>query len=242
MDPMNRTLAGSAPMDLGLRDFMLGTYRWMAVAMGVSGVTAYFVGSALQTNVALQQLLLGNIIVSIAFLGMVMFGFSFFAKRLATMSKGALVTALMVFAAFLGVIASPVAILYPAAEIAKVFFMAVAMFAGLSLFGYSTNSNLGTVGRYAAAGFLAFIGVSLLSYFVPALRPTGVGGIIMNLIGLALVSVITAWETQSLKQNYYAVAGRPGMAEKLSVFGAASLLLAFYNIFMFLLQLFASRD
>ena len=229
-------------MDQGLRAFMLGTYRWMAVAMGVSGVSAYLVGQQLATNPGLQRLLLGNIVVSIAFIGIVMFGFSFFAKRLATMSKGALVIALMVFAAFLGVIASPVALLYPAAEVAKVFFMAVAMFGGLSLFGYSTNSNLGTIGRYAVIGFMAFVGVSILSYFIPALRPTGVGGIIMNVIGLALVSVITAWETQSLKRNYYAVAGVPGMAEKYSVFGAASLLLAFYNIFMFLLQLFASRD
>ena len=242
MDPLNRTLGSRAEMDLGLRDYMLGTYRWMAMAMGVTGVTAYTVGGMLKTNVALQQILVSNALMGLLFIGIVMFGFNFFAKRLATMSKGALVTALFVFAAFLGVFASPVAIFYPAAELAKVFFMAVAMFGALSLFGYSTNSNLGTIGRYAVAGFFAFVVISLLGAFIPALRPSGVAGIIMNVIGLGLVAVITAWETQQLKQNYYRVAGVPGMAEKLSIFGAASLLLAFYNIFILLLQLFASRD
>ena len=242
MNQYNPNVAARPNMDAGLRDYMLGTYRWMAAAMAVTGTVAYFTSQFIATNPSAQAFLIGNAVVSLVFIGVVMFGFAAIGKRLPTMSLGSMVTALFGFAALLGVIASPIALFYDPVSIAKVFFMAVAMFGGLSLFGYSTNSNLGTGGRYAAMGFLAFVGIQLLGLVFPALRPTGAGETIFLVVGLGLVAVITAWETQQLKQNYYAVAGMPGMAQKLSVFGAASLLLAFYNIFILLLQLFGNRE
>jgi len=50
--------------------------------------------------------------------------------------------------------------------------------------------------------------------------------------------VITAWETQHLKRVYYAYANDASMQGKMQAFGAASLLLAFINMFQILMSLF----
>ena len=50
--------------------------------------------------------------------------------------------------------------------------------------------------------------------------------------------MIVAWETQMLKNTYYGSVNNPAMMDKLSLFGAASLLLAFVNMFQILLSLF----
>ena len=242
MNQFNNQVASRPEMDLGLRSFMLGTYRWMAMAMGVTAVVAYFVSNFIATSAAARQFLFGNAIVSLAFLGIVMFGFSAVGRKLATMSIGGVLIALFGFAAFLGVIAAPIALVFDPVSITKVFLMAVAMFGGLSLFGYSTNSDLSGVARIAGMAFLAFVAISFLGMFFPALRPSGTGEILFLVVGLGAISVLTASQTQDLKRMYYQVAGHGEMAQKMSAFGAASLLLAFYNIFVILLQLFGNRN
>ena len=116
--------------------------------------------------------------------------------------------------------------------------MTVAMFGALSLFGYSTGRDLGTFVKYAFAAFLGYVAISLLGAFFPALRPTGPLDIIINVVALGAIAMITAWETQMLKRVYYGSAGNAAMMKKMSAYGAASLLLAFVNMFQILLSLF----
>ena len=229
----NRTVGVSSETDLGLKSFMLGTYRYMAMAMAVTAAVAYFGGPYFAQLGILNSpfALLGSVIAIPLLFGTV-------GAKLPTMSKGGMMTFLFGFAAFLGVFMSAVAAFVPAMIIAKIFFMTVAMFAALSLFGYTTNRNLGTFVKYAFAAFLAYVGISLLGAFFPALRPTGPLDIIINVVALGAIAMITAWETQMLKRTYYGSAGNPAMMDKLSAYGAASLLLAFVNMFNILLSLF----
>ena len=116
--------------------------------------------------------------------------------------------------------------------------MTVAMFAGLSLFGYTTGRNLGTFVKYAFIAFAAYVAISVLGAFFPALQPTGPLDTVINLVALGAIAMIVAWETQMLKNTYYGSVNNPAMMDKLSLFGAASLLLAFVNMFQILLSLF----
>ena len=74
--------------------------------------------------------------------------------------------------------------------------------------------------------------------FFPAMAPTGPLDTVITGIALLAISVMVAWETQFLKQTYYGSVGNPAMMNKLSAFGAASLLLSFVNMFQLLLSLF----
>ena len=229
----NHTVGVSGETDLGLKSFMLGTYRYMAMAMAVTAAVAYFGGPYFaQLGILNSPFALLGFVIAIPLL------FGTVGAKLPTMSKGGMMAFLFGFAAFLGVFMSAIAAFVPAMIIAKIFFMTVAMFAALSLFGYTTNRNLGTFVKYAFAAFLAYVGISLLGAFFPALRPTGPLDIIINVVALGAIAMITAWETQMLKRTYYGSAGNPAMMDKLSAYGAASLLLAFVNMFNILLSLF----
>lgn len=240
MNDFNRAVGASDEMDLGLRSFMLGTYRYMAMAMMVTAAVAYFGGQYIQSNpqamglLSSPFLLLGFVIAIPVLFGAV-------GSKIQTMSLGGVLTFLFGFAAFLGIFMSAVSAFVPGVIIAKIFFMTVAMFGALSLFGYSTGRNLGTFVKYAFAAFIGYVAINLLGAFFPALRPTGPMDIIINVIALGAIAMITAWETQMLKRTYYGVAGNPAMASKMSAFGAASLLLSFVNMFQILLSLFG-RD
>jgi len=235
----NQSVGASAETDLGLKSFMLGTYRYMAMAMAVTAGVAFLVGQAILANPALIGFIY-NPIVAIASIGIIMFGFGAVGKKLPSMSLGGVLTFLFGFAAFMGVLMSAYASLYNPMIVAKIFFMTVAMFAGLSLFGYTTGFNLSSIIKYAAAAFMGYILIAVVGMFVPALSVTSGGtlGIVINVIALAAIAVITAWETQMLKRVYYGSAGNPAMMKKLSAFGAASLLLAFINMFQILMSLF----
>lgn len=235
----NRSVGVSGETDLGLKSFMLGTYRYMAMAMAVTAAVAFLVGQAIIANPALIGFIY-NPIVAIASIGIIMFGFGAVGKKLPSMSLGGVLTFLFGFAAFMGVLMSAYASLYNPMIVAKIFFMTVAMFAGLSLFGYTTGFNLSSIIKYAAAAFMGYILIAVVGMFVPALSVTAGGtfGIVINVIALAAIAVITAWETQMLKRIYYGSVGNPAMMKKLSAFGAASLLLAFINMFQILMSLF----
>lgn len=239
MNDYNNPVSQGAETDLGLRSFMLGTYRYMAMAMAVTAGVAFFVGQAIIANPNILGLVY-NPVVAIASFLIIVFGFGAVGRKLPSMSMGGVLAFLFGFAAFMGVLMSAYAALYNPMIVAKIFFMTVAMFGALSLFGYTTGFNLNAIIKYAAAAFLGFIIIGFVGMFVPALSITGGGtfAIVMNVIALAAIAAITAWETQTLKRIYYGSVGNPEMMNKLSAFGAASLLLAFINMFSILMNLF----
>jgi FtsH-binding integral membrane protein len=233
----NRSVGVSAETDLGLKSFMLGTYRYMAMAMAVTAGMAYLTGQYLIANPSAMKILY-NPIMSLVVIGVIMVGFGIVGKKLPSMSLGGVLTFLFGFAAFMGVIMSGIGMMYSPVIIAKIFFMTVAMFAGLSLFGYTTGFNLGSIIKYAIIAFMAYIAINVLGMFVPALAPTGMMDMVITAVALVAISIIIAWETQMLKRIYYGSVGNPAMMKKLSAFGAASLLLSFINLFQILLSLF----
>lgn len=237
MNDFNSSVGSNVNTDLGLRNFMLGTYRYMAMAMLVTAGVAYFMGQAIIANPQLLGLVY-NPVSAIVTLLIIVFGFGAVGRKLPSMSLGGVQAFLFGFAAFMGVFMSAYAALYDPMIVAKIFFMTVAMFGALSMFGYTTKFDLGAIIKYAIAVFIGFIAINLLGMFIPAFRPTGTMDIVINVFALGAIAVITAWETQMLKRIYYGSAGNEVMMRKLSAFGAASLLLAFINLFQILMSLF----
>ena len=241
MNQFNQNTVGNAAQtDAGLRTFMLGTYRYMAMAMAVTATVAFFTGQAMVENPELMALVY-NPFTAIISIVVIMFGFGAVGRKLPSMSKGGVLAFLFGFAAFMGVLMSAYATgFYNPYIVAKIFFMTVAMFGALSMFGYTTGFNLNAIIKYAAAAFIGYVAIGVVGMFIPQLSVTAGGSmaIIINLIGLAAIAVITAWETQTLKRVYYSMAGNAQMLGKMSAYGAASLLLAFINMFQILMSLF----
>ena len=233
----------TAPTDVGLASFLKGTYRYMAMAMGVTAVVAFFTGQAVEAG-TVPASLIWNPVTAIGSLLVIIFGFGMVGRKLPSMSKGGVLAFLFGFSAFMGVLMSAYATAaYDPTIVAKIFFMTVAMFGALSMFGYTTKFNLGGIVKYAFAAFFGVIAISIIGMFVPALSifAGGTFGTILSIVGLVAVSVIAAWETQHLKRVYYAYVNDASMQGKMQAFGAASLLLTFINMFSFLMNLFGGE-
>lgn len=242
---MNTSVTHQGEMDLGLRSFMLGTYKYMIMAMAVSGMVAFLVAKFLLLDAngmptSFAYAITKPSIALMLTLGIV-FGFGAVGSKLNSMSLNGVRIFLFGFAAVMGVWLSLIAAFKDPMISARIFFMAAAMFGGVSLIGYTTKKNLSGLATFAA---MAFIGVIVLMFanaffFKAAAGSTFVLG--LNAVGLLAVAALTAWETQALKRTYHATVGDPTMAEKYSVYGAAGLLLSFINMFSMLMSLFG-RD
>ena len=105
----NRTVGVSGETDLGLKSFMLGTYRYMAMAMAVTAAVAYFGGPYFaQLGILNSPFALLGFVIAIPLL------FGTVGAKLPTMSKGGMMAFLFGFAAFLGVFMSAIAAFVPA--------------------------------------------------------------------------------------------------------------------------------
>ncbi len=241
----NNSVTQGGEMDLGLRNFMLGTYKYMVAAMAVSTLTAYLFGTYVLLTPAGNLSNIGHMINSPgAAIGLVIgivVLFGAVGRKLPSMSIGSVKIFLFGFAAIMGVWLSSIAVMVDPMISVKIFFMAAVAFLGVSLVGYTIKKDLGGIAKFAIMVFVGFVAINILGMFIPALAMAGTAGFIFNLIGLVAICAITAWETQSLKRIYYGTVDNPEMAEKMSAYGAASLLLSFINIFSILMSMFGSE-
>ncbi len=248
MNQFNSPAMG-ASTDLGLRSFMMGTYRYMVLAMIVSMAVAWAFGNFVLLNVPFEPASglssIGRTLNSgVAAIGLtigIMVTFGAVGAKLPSMSLGAVKTFLFGFAAVMGIWLSSIAVFVNPMISAKIFFMAASAFAGVSLIGYVTKKDLSTVVKFFVMAFMGYVAFRILGMFFPSMRPTGMMDHVVSVIGLVAICGITAWETQHLKRVYHATVGDPAMAEKYSAFGAASLLLSFINIFSILMNLFGGE-
>ena len=238
----NNSVAHGTDVDLGLRSFMLGTYKYMVAAMAVAGLVAYFFGMNVLRTPEGGMSDIGRMLYSPgAALGMtigIVVLFGAVGAKLHSMSIGAVKVFLFGFAALMGVWLSAIAAFVDPMISVRIFFMAAVAFLGVSLIGYTTKKDLGGIAKFAFMVFFGFIAINLLGMFIPAFKMVGPMDMVFNLIGLIAICAITAWETQSLKRIYYSTAGDVATAEKYSAYGAASLLLSFINIFSILMSMF----
>ena len=86
MNQFNQNTVGNAAQtDAGLRTFMLGTYRYMAMAMAVTATVAFFTGQAMVENPELMALVY-NPFTAIISIVVIMFGFGAVGRKLPSMS------------------------------------------------------------------------------------------------------------------------------------------------------------
>jgi FtsH-binding integral membrane protein len=230
----NRSAASGvqARYDEGLRRHMLGIYRNMGIGLAITGLVALGVAS----TPALVALIFGTPLKWVAIFAPLAFVF-FFQFRIDRMTTAGALTAFYAFAAVMGVSMASIFLVFTNASIATAFFAAAGMFAGLSLWGYTTGRNLTGFGPFLMMGLLAVIGVSIVNIFIGS----SMLQMLLSIVGVGVFAGLTAWDTQRLKSEYLVYAGTQA-TEKLAVMGALSLYLNFINMFQLLLSLFGQRE
>jgi hypothetical protein len=265
--PAAMTPSETAVIDAGLRAHMLRIYNYMSVGLALTGLSAigiYFL--SVSSNVADASYLVraGRVIpipagvaVQSSDILLTGFGYAVFVSPLKwaiILAPLALVFALSftvqrmrpataqllfwLYSVLVGLSLASIFLLYTHTSIARVFFITAAAFGGLSLWGYTTRRDLGGLGAFAAMGLIGVIVASLINL---AFASTALQWAI-SIVGVAVFSGLTAWDTQRLKSEYLYGAMSGEAAERSAILGALALYLDFINLFTLLLQLFGQRD
>ena len=125
---LNRTDAQSQPIDAGLRRHMQSVYNRMVAGVLITGITAWLVSN----SPALLSLFLGGpqaYIIMFAPLAVVWFGF-----RPERMNNNQLMLAFGGICVLYGISFATIFLAFTGESIARAFFMATALYAGLSIF------------------------------------------------------------------------------------------------------------
>ena len=236
--------ADRVDIDEGLRAYMLRVYNYMTTGLLITGLIAYFFGKASVVTNDIGKIIeltsVGNLlfnsplqwIVMLAPLGMV-FYLSF---RINKMSLSAAQLTFWLFATLMGLSLASIFIVYTGASIARVFFICSATFAAMSLYGYTTKRDLTAIGGFLIMGLFGIIIASIVNIFMqsPAMY------FAISIIGVLIFVGLTAYDTQKIKNMYYAADSETQSGKK-AIMGALTLYLDFINLFIMLLRLFGQR-
>ena len=135
-----------------------------------------------------------------------------------------------------GISFSAIALAFTGESIARAFFIAVAMFAGLSVFGYTSKRNLDGLGSFAIMGVWGVFILAIINLFVGS-------SLLQNVIcGVSIIAFagVTAWQTQAMKQMYSASYGAENNSRS-AWFSALNLYIAFIALFQNILHLLNNR-
>jgi FtsH-binding integral membrane protein len=218
--------------DDGLRRHMIGIYRTMALGLFVTAAIAFAVAS----TPALVSAIFGTPLKWLAMFAPLAF-VPFFSFRIERMTTASARAAFFAFAAVMGVSMASIFLVFTGASIAQMFLVAATMFAGVSLWGYTTGHDLSRWSTYLMMGLIGVVAVSLINLFVGSTMIQT----ILSLVGIVVFMGLTAWDTQRAKSEYLAYAGHE-QAEKLAIMSALGLYLNLVNIFQLLLNLAGDRE
>ena len=222
--------SADAAIDLGLRDYMLRVYGYMARGLALTGIVAYAAASSgfYQTIAATPAIW----IVMLAPLGFVL-ALSFGIERI---RAGTAAVLFWLFAAVMGLSLGSIFLLFTGTSIARVFFITAATYGAMSLYGYTTRSVLSGFGSFLLMGLIGIVIASVVNIFIgsSALQ------FALSVIGVVVFVGLTAYDTQRIKEMYLE-SDTDEVKGKKAIIGALALYLDFINLFMLLLQLFGQR-
>lgn len=160
------TLQKEVPAGAIAKTFMSQVFLWMAFAMVVTAVTAYFFASSQELIGSLINFETGRLtglgwIVTLAPIGFVLL-MSFGFQRLSP----AIMTLLFIaFSVLMGMSLSFILLVYTAASVFKTFAVAAGMFGVMAVLGYTTKTDLTRFGSIMMMGLIGIIIAMLVNIF-----------------------------------------------------------------------------
>ena len=231
-------------VDEGLRAYMLKVYNYMTTGLILTGLIAWFFGKASIITNDYGQLVgltsLGETLFYSPLKWLIMLaplGFVFYlSARMHKMSLSKAQITFWIYSAIMGLSLSWIFIVFTNISIVRVFFISAATFGAMSLYGYTTKRDLTKLGGFLFMGLIGIIIASLVNMFIGSTALQ----FAISIIGVLVFVGLTAYDTQKIKNMYYA-GDSSDIEGKKALMGALRLYLDFINLFILLLHLFGQR-
>ncbi|MEQ8936796.1 MAG: Bax inhibitor-1/YccA family protein [Amphiplicatus sp.] len=217
-------------VDEGLRQYMLGVYNYMALAVAGTGLVSFLVAS----NESLIYAIAGTPLKWVLFAAILGIGW-FAPKIIFSGSKTAAHGMFWAYALAWGLLIAPMLYSFrmggAAVEVYKAFFITATVFGSVSLYGYTTKRDLS---GWASFLMMASIGLVLAIVVNAIFFKSGMMSLITSSLVVLVFSAVTAYETQMIK-SLYTEGG--AMNERASIFGAFALYGSFVTLFVHILNI-----
>ena len=222
-----------APTTSAFATLMRKVYVWMALALVITGLAAYYVANSgfIFTLLNNQLLFWGLIIAELA----LVIGLS------AAINKLSLTMATLMFVLYSvinGVTLSSIFLIYTAESITQVFLITAGTFGAMAFIGYTTKKDLSSMGKYLLMALIGLIIATLVNIFF---KSSGMS-MIISYLGVLIFVGLTAYDSQKIKEMCQSIEYADESAQKLALLGALTLYLDFINLFIYLLRIFGKRE
>lgn len=221
------------PTSLALPSLMRKVYLWMTLALVITGLTSYEVATSptiLYTIFSNSWYMWGIII---AELGLVV-AISAAINRLSLLTATIL---FILYSALNGVMCSTVLIAYTMESVATTFFVTAGTFGVMALYGYTTKTDLSSIGKLALMALIGIIIATVVNIFVGS----SMMGMIISYIGVVVFVGLTAYDVQRIRTMLAQFEYADESAQKVALIGALSLYLDFINLFLYLIRILGDR-
>ncbi len=231
---------------ISMNSVMRLVYVWMTLGLAVTAVLALFISNQINTAVVngtvdtlffvQPGVMIGLIVAQLVLVIALSFGLT--RKWL---SPTLAVVLFLVYAALMGVTLSPIIWSYGQASVYKAFASTAVLFGIMSVYGYTTQSDLMSWGKYLFMALIGLIVASVINMFLGS----STMDFVISIFGVLLFTALTAYDTQKIKVMAQdpAIQSDGNALLKVSIYGALNLYLDFINLFLYLLRLFgSSRD
>ena len=217
-----------------MRAIMQQVYLWMTLGLVITAVVALFLAVSGITLALGPALMLAPF----AQIGLVWY----LSARIGRMSAERATTLFLVFAAVMGVTMSSIFYWADLSAIYIALFATGALFAAMSIVGYTTQVDLSRLGGIL---FMALIGLIIASVVNIFARSSTLYWII-SYAGVLIFTGLTAYDTQWIKRTALVLEARGEMSgsvavRRLALMGALKLYLDFVNLFLYILSLTSRR-
>jgi len=213
--------------------FMYKVYGWMSLALAMTAGMAYYVfkNPSMYASIKTNPWFLIGIIILQFVLVIVLSGF------ILKMSFTTAFITFLVYAVLMGVTMSFIFEIYTTASIYATFLATSGMFGITCLYGYFTKSDLTSVGSFAFMGLIGLILGGLVNFFLKS----STFSFILSAAGVLIFVLLTAYDSQKIKQMANRLIASPETRSKIAILGALTLYLDFINLFLYMLQFMGQR-
>lgn len=220
-------------LDQRVSSFMAGVYGWMCCALAITAGAAYYIAitptvfTYIYTHPAvLIGLFIAQLALIIAITGLI--------------NRIQFSTALILFLLYsvmMGITMSSIFYVYTEGSIISTFLTTALMFGVMSLYGYVTKSDLTSMGSLSLMVLIGLIIGMVINMFLKSAQLD----YILSGIGVVIFVLLTAYDTQKIKQLARSLLVDQEMIGKITLLGALTLYLDFINLFLFLLRFMGNR-
>lgn len=220
--------------DSSLRDYMYLIYKNMGLALMISGLVAFLVG----TSPALLNLFFGNFLMRFIVMLSPIFVSISMNNSLMTSTVQEAKNKLYLFACLMGVSFSTIFVVYTKQSIAETFITTALTFGSMSLYGYTTKKDLTSWGSFLIMGVFGLLIASIMNIFF---RSSSISYMI-SCIGVVIFTLYTAFDVYKLKELHKHIGSSQDIKERIAIIGSLELYLDFINIFTYLMSFLGEQN